>query len=57
MSLTFKALQKRLSLLKPQAQARTQIRALCPPETTQAHTLPQELGVRLKPELKAQISA
>jgi len=39
----FKALHKHVRLVKPRAQARTQIRALCPPESTQAHTLTQAL--------------
>jgi hypothetical protein len=33
----FKALHKRSKLLKPHAQARTQIETLCPPESTQTH--------------------
>ena len=39
----FKGLHTRLRLLKPRAQARTQMRALCRPESTQAHTLTQAL--------------
>ncbi len=40
----FKALHKHVRLVKPRAQARTQIRALCPPESTQAHTLTRALA-------------
>jgi len=53
----FKGLHKRLRRLKPRAQARKQIRALCPPENTQAQYPYSSFDSRLKPELKAQIRA
>ncbi len=40
---SFKGLHNRLRLLRARAQADTQMRALCPPETTQTHTLTQPL--------------
>ena len=43
----FKGLHKRSRLLKQRAQTRTQMRALCPPERKQAHTLTQALTLGL----------